>query len=113
MIFHYANPTKINNNLDKLQEDLMKELTEAEKQITDETRDLMVSLDEKQKELSEHQNNIINIKKYASDLFVHKAESVSIVTGQYHSTIWQKRASSDPTPLDVYRLFQFQLYIVN
>ena len=60
--------TKINNNLDKLQEDLMKELTEAEKQITDETRDLMVSLDEKQKELSEHQNNIVNIKKYASDL---------------------------------------------
>jgi DNA-binding beta-propeller fold protein YncE len=60
--------TKINNNLDKLQEDLMKELTEAEKQITDETRDLMVYLDEKQKELSEHQTNIVNIKKHASDL---------------------------------------------
>jgi gas vesicle protein len=43
--------TKINNHLDKLQEDLMKELTEADKHVTDETRELLVSLDEKQKEL--------------------------------------------------------------
>ena len=60
--------TKINNHLDKLQEDLMKELTGVEKQNTDETRDLMVSLDEKQKELTEYQTNIVSIKKYASDL---------------------------------------------
>jgi hypothetical protein len=40
--------TKINNHLDKLQEDLMKELTEVEQNVSDETRDLMVSLDEKQ-----------------------------------------------------------------
>ena len=60
--------TKINNHLDKLQEDLMKELSGVEKQNTDETRDLMVSLDEKQKELAEYQTNIVNIKKYASDL---------------------------------------------
>jgi len=60
--------TKINNRLDNLQEDLMKELTEAEKQIAEETRDLMVSLDEKQKELTEYQTNIVNIKKYASNL---------------------------------------------
>jgi hypothetical protein len=46
----------------------MKELTEADKQVTDETRDLMVSLDEKQRELTEHQTSIVNIKKYASDL---------------------------------------------
>jgi hypothetical protein len=30
--------------------------------------ELLVSLDEKQKELTEYQTNIVNIKKYASDL---------------------------------------------
>ena len=52
--------TKINNHLDKLQEDLMKELTEADKHVTDETRELLVSLDEKQKELTEYQTSIVN-----------------------------------------------------
>ena len=60
--------TKINNHLDKLQEDLMTKLTEADKYVTDETCELLVSLDEKQKELTEYQTNIVNIKKYASDL---------------------------------------------
>ena len=60
--------TKINTHLDKLQEDLMKQLTEAEKQVTDETRELLVSLDEKQKELTEYQTNVVNIRKYASDI---------------------------------------------
>jgi hypothetical protein len=60
--------TRINHHLDKLQDDLMKELTEAENQITDETRDLIVSLDEKQKGLTEYQTNVVNIKEYASDL---------------------------------------------
>ena len=60
--------TKINTHLDKLQEDLMKEQTEAEKQLTTETHELLVSLDDKQKELTEYQTNIVNIKKYASDL---------------------------------------------
>jgi hypothetical protein len=46
----------------------MKQLTEAEQQATDETRKLLVSLDEKQKELTEYQKNAVNIKKYASDL---------------------------------------------
>jgi hypothetical protein len=41
----------------------MKVLTEVEQNVTDETHDLMVSLDEKQKELSEYQTNIFNIKK--------------------------------------------------
>jgi hypothetical protein len=49
--------TNINNHLDKLVEDLLKDLTEAEKQITDETHELHVSLDEKQKKLSEYQTN--------------------------------------------------------
>jgi DNA-binding beta-propeller fold protein YncE len=60
--------TKVNNHLDKLQEDLMKELTEAETTITEKTRELMVSLDKKEKELTEYQKTIVNIKQYASDL---------------------------------------------
>jgi len=60
--------TKFNNHLDKLQENLMKELTEAEKQVTEEAREVLVSLDDKQTKLTEHQTNIVNIKKYASDL---------------------------------------------
>jgi hypothetical protein len=65
--------TKINNHLDNLQEDLMTELTEAAKHITEETRVLMVYLDEKQKEPSEHQTHIGNIKRYASDLQTYLA----------------------------------------
>jgi hypothetical protein len=60
--------TKINTHIDKLQEDLIKELTEAEKHVSDETRKLLASLDEKQKEQTEYQINAVNIKKYASDL---------------------------------------------
>ena len=60
--------TKINTHYDKLQEDLTNELTEAEKHVSDETGELLVSLDEKQKELTEYQTNAVNIKKYASDL---------------------------------------------
>jgi hypothetical protein len=36
--------------------------------VTDETRELLVSLDEKQKELLEYQRNVLNIEKSASDL---------------------------------------------
>ena len=60
--------TKINTHLDKLQGDLMKKLTEAEKHATDKTRELLVSLDEKQNELTEYKTNIVNMKMYASDL---------------------------------------------
>jgi WD40 repeat protein len=59
---------KINNHLDKLQEDLLNELTEAVSIVTRQTSELMVSLDEKQKELSEYKTNMVNIKQYASDL---------------------------------------------
>jgi hypothetical protein len=45
--------------------------------------------------------------------FIDKADSISTVTGQYNSTIWRKRASSDTSTLDVYLLLQIQLYIVN
>jgi hypothetical protein len=43
-------------------------LTEAEKQTAEETRELLVSLDEKQEKLIEYQTNIVNIEKYASEL---------------------------------------------
>jgi hypothetical protein len=59
---------KINNHLDKLQEDLLSELTEAVTIVASQTSELMASLDEKQKELSEYKTNMVNIKQYASDL---------------------------------------------
>jgi hypothetical protein len=59
---------KINNHLDKLQEDLLNELTEAETIVTWRTSALMVSLDEKQTELNEYKTNMVNIKQYASEL---------------------------------------------
>ena len=59
---------KIDKHLDKLQENLIMELTEKEKGITEQTRELLVTLDEKQKEMTEHQTNIVNIEKYASEL---------------------------------------------
>ena len=46
----------------------MKKLTETEKHVTTETRKLLESLDEKQKELTEYQTNIVNIERYASNL---------------------------------------------
>jgi predicted nucleic acid-binding Zn-ribbon protein len=61
--------TKINNHLDKLQESLMKELTEAENLKTEVTRELLASLDKKQKELTEYQTNIVSINTYASHIF--------------------------------------------
>jgi Skp family chaperone for outer membrane proteins len=54
--------TKINTHIDKLQEDLMKELTEAEKHVCDEKRELLVSLDKKQKELTEYQTMQSSLK---------------------------------------------------
>ena len=60
--------TKINNHLDRLQENLMTKLDEAEIQVTDETRELLASLEEKQNELTEYQKNIVNMKTNASDL---------------------------------------------
>jgi Tfp pilus assembly protein PilN len=47
--------------------------SEAETRVTEETCELLVSLDEKQKELTEYQTNVANIKKYASDLQTYLA----------------------------------------
>ena len=59
---------KINIHLDKLHENLMIELAEAVKQLTKDTHEQPVSLDEKQNELIEYQTNVVSIKKYASEL---------------------------------------------
>ena len=87
--------TKINNHLDKLQEDLMKELTETEKQITDETRCLLVSLDEKQKELAEYQTDLVNIKTITSDLQTFVAVKQIEKDIETHDTYLQSLVNSD------------------
>jgi uncharacterized protein YlbG (UPF0298 family) len=87
--------TQINNHLDKLQEDLMKELTETEKQITDETRCLLVSLDEKQKELVEYQTDLVNIKTIASDLQTFVAVKQIEKDIETHDTYLKSLVNSD------------------
>ena len=87
--------TKINTHLDKLQEDLMKELTEAEKQVTTETHELHVSLDEKQRKLTEYQTNIANIEKYASDLQTFIAVKQIEKDVETHDTCLQSLINSD------------------
>ena len=86
--------TNISNHLDKLQEDLLKELTEAEKQITDQTRELLVSLDEKQKELTEYQTSVVNIEKYASNLQTYLAVKQIEKEVETHNTCLQSLVKS-------------------
>ncbi|XP_071121594.1 uncharacterized protein [Mytilus edulis] len=59
---------KINNHLDKLQEDLMKQLIELEEKENSKICQLMASLEKKEKEIGECQNSLLNIKKHATDL---------------------------------------------
>jgi DNA-binding beta-propeller fold protein YncE len=73
----------------------MKELTELEKQITEEIRDLMLSLDGKPKELTEYQTNIINIKKYASDMQTYLAVKQIEKEVETHDTCLQSIVNSD------------------
>ena len=86
---------KINNHLDRLQENLKTELDAAEIQETDETRELLVSLDEKQKELTEYQTNIVNIKMYASDLQTFIAVKQIEKDVETHDTCLQSLVNSD------------------
>ncbi|XP_071121526.1 uncharacterized protein [Mytilus edulis] len=59
---------KINNHLDKLQEDLMKQLNELEEKENSKICQLMALLEKKEKEIGECQNSLLNIKKHATDL---------------------------------------------
>ena len=74
----------------------MKELTEAEKQVTEDTRELLVSLDEKQKELTEYHTNIVNIKKYASDLQTFLAVKQILKDAETQDTCLQTIVNSYP-----------------
>jgi hypothetical protein len=87
--------TKFNNHLDMIQENMMKELIEAEKKITEETRQLLVSLDKKQKKLIEYQTNIVSIKKYASDLQTCIAVNQIEKDLETHDTWLQSLINSD------------------
>ena len=87
--------TKINNHLDRLQENLKTELDAAEIQVTDETGELLVSLDEKQKELTKYQTNIVNIKKYASDLQTFIAVKQIEKDVETHDTYLQSLVNRD------------------
>jgi hypothetical protein len=80
-------------------------LTEAEKQITDQTRELLVSLDEKQKELTEYQTNLVNIKKYASDLQTYLAVKQIEKEVETHDTCLQSLAKGHSlNPMPFYHL---------
>ncbi|CAG2231475.1 unnamed protein product [Mytilus edulis] len=59
---------KINSHLDKLQDDLMKQLNELEEKESSKNCKLLSSLEKKEKEIGECQNNLLNIKKHATDL---------------------------------------------
>ncbi|XP_071123422.1 uncharacterized protein [Mytilus edulis] len=61
---------KINNHLDKLQEDLMKKLYAEEEKENSKICQLLSSLEKKEKEIEEYQRNIVNIKQHATDLQV-------------------------------------------
>ena len=87
--------TKINNHLDKLQEDLMKEFTEAEIKNTEKTQELLLSLSVKQEELSDHKTNIVNIKKHASDLQTLLAIKHIQNDVETHNTSLQSIVNSD------------------
>jgi hypothetical protein len=86
---------QLNHHLDQLQEDLINELTEAEKKVTDATRDLMVSVDEKQNELTEYQKNVVNIEKYASDLQAYLSVKQIEKVVETHGTCLQALVKSD------------------
>ena len=83
----------------------MKELTEAEKHVSDETRELLVSLDKKQKELTEYQTNAVNIKKYASDLQTCLALKRIEKDVETHDTCLQSLINSEHLNLFLYKLF--------
>jgi hypothetical protein len=73
----------------------MKELTEEENLKTEETRELMESLDKKQKELTEYQTNIVGIAKYASDLQTYIAVKKIEKGVETHDTCLQSLINSE------------------
>ncbi|XP_071123686.1 uncharacterized protein [Mytilus edulis] len=60
----------INNHLDKLQEDLLKQLNAVEEKENLNICQLLSTLEKKEKEISDKKRNIANIKQYATELQV-------------------------------------------
>ncbi|XP_052090175.1 RING finger protein 207-like [Mytilus californianus] len=60
--------TKINHHLDKLQDDLIKELMAVEQTESSKIEKLLTALKKKENEISEIQENIASIKQHASEL---------------------------------------------
>ncbi|XP_071137273.1 uncharacterized protein [Mytilus edulis] len=60
--------TKINNHLDKLQNDLMKELMATEQNESSKIRKLLTTLKQKEEKVAKYQTNLANINKFASEL---------------------------------------------
>ncbi|CAG2213833.1 unnamed protein product [Mytilus edulis] len=58
----------INQHLDKVQDAILKELKTKEEEESNKIRRLLKSLIDKEKEITAHQTNISNIKRYASEL---------------------------------------------
>jgi predicted GTPase len=77
---------------------------QAEKRVATETRELLVSLDEKQKGLTEYHTNIVNIKMYASEL------QTFLAVNKIEKDVETQDKSLQSI---VYLLLQFQLYIFN
>ncbi|XP_052065865.1 uncharacterized protein LOC127705577 [Mytilus californianus] len=60
--------TTINNHLNKLQEDLIKQLYAVEEKENSKIRQLLSTLEKTEKEILDNQRNIANIKQHATDL---------------------------------------------
>jgi uncharacterized protein (DUF3084 family) len=65
------------------------------KQVTTETHELHVSLDEKQRKLTEYQTNIAKIEKYASDLQTFIAVKQMEKDVETHDTCLQSLVNSN------------------
>ncbi|XP_063399118.1 uncharacterized protein LOC134683731 [Mytilus trossulus] len=59
---------KITQHLDKLQDEMLKELKKRENEESNKIRIILKSLMDKEHKITEHQTNIANIKQYASEL---------------------------------------------
>lgn len=59
---------KIVNYLDQLQEDILKKLSDTVEAESNQIRKLLTSVQQTEKDVTEYQNNMANIKQHASDL---------------------------------------------
>ncbi|CAC5419150.1 unnamed protein product [Mytilus coruscus] len=96
---------KINNHLDKLIEDLLKQLNVLEEKENSKICHLLSTLEKKEKEIAECQKSILNIKQHATDLqmflSMKQIEEVyrkdkflqSLVEGEQHSLSYKTNIS--------------------